>query len=316
MRWINAPEGTRDALFGECSARRARESAVGELFSGAGFREVSTPVIEYYDLFVRTGSPLPEESMFKLTDRSGRICVLRPDSTTPIARLAATRLSGQPLPLRLWYAQPVYRSDRALAGHSTELMQAGVEMIGAGGAGADAEILSLASKLLRAGDGEYTIELSHAGLFTSLCAELGLTDEKRESARALIERKSFAALGDELEEYSSNPAARDLMRLMRLSGGSEVLEEAKKCECAALREPLAYLEGLSKLLPGRSILFDFGMVHSIEYYTGVVFRGYISGAAGAVLTGGRYDKLLSLLGRDAPAVGFAADLDALGEVSL
>jgi len=54
-----------------------------------------------------------------------------------------------------------------------------------------------------------------------------------------------------------------------------------------------------------------GMVQSIEYYTGVVFRGYVTGAAGHVLTGGRYDALLGLLGRDAPAIGFALDLDAL-----
>ena len=316
MRWVNVPEGTRDVLFSECSMRHGRESAVGGIFSRAGFREVQTPVLEHYDLFVRTGAPLPEEMMFKVIDRSGRICVLRPDSTTPIARLAASRLAGDPLPLRLWYSQPVFRSDRALAGHSTEIPQAGVELIGLSGPEADREILALAAEVLNTGGSDFSLELSHAGIFSALCDGMGLSAEKRESIRTLIERKSFAALGDELEEYSALPEAGEMLRLMSLSGGAEVLDEALRSPCKALREPLSYLSELIKSLPGGKFTIDVGLVHSIEYYTGIVFRGYLPGAADAVLTGGRYDNLLGLLGRDAPAVGFVLDMDSLPEVLL
>ena len=86
---VNTPEGTRDKLFEESDRRRSAEAAITKLFRRRGYREVITPCVEYYDLFVQAQNPLPQESMLKLVDRSGRILVLRPDCTTPIARVAA-----------------------------------------------------------------------------------------------------------------------------------------------------------------------------------------------------------------------------------
>ena len=99
----NTPEGTKDLLFEECLARREVESILSELFLHRGFSEVMTPGIEYYDLFEGGGHPiLPEENMYKLTDSKGRLLVMRPDSTMPIARLTSARLRNAPLPLRLY----------------------------------------------------------------------------------------------------------------------------------------------------------------------------------------------------------------------
>lgn len=308
---IAPPEGTRDIIFEECTASRRQNARMEELFTRRGYREVSTPVLEYYDLFCRTGSPIPEQSMFKVIDRSGRICVLRPDSTTPIARLAATRLGSEPLPLRLWYAQPVFRSENAHNGAPAQLMQTGVELIGLSGRDADADLLHLSAECLRQTGGQIRIELSHAGIFLSLCDALSLSAGERETLRALILRKNFGMLGDALERYGNHPAAKDLSLLMRLSGGKKALADAKACQTPALYPALQELSELWELLPEDIFSVDFGMVQSIEYYTGVVFRGYAAGAAAEILIGGRYDNLLGLLGRDAPAIGFAVNMDAL-----
>ena len=106
---INTPEGTRDRLFAECRGRRRVRQALTGLFQGRGYGEVSTPEVEFYDLFLQSGSPLPQEAMLKIIDRGGRIMVMRPDCTTPIARVAATKLKNLPLPQRLYYDQLLFR---------------------------------------------------------------------------------------------------------------------------------------------------------------------------------------------------------------
>ena len=89
---INTPEGTRDRLFSECLERRQVQGALVALFRRRGYTEVITPEVEFYDLFVQSGNPIPQESMLKIVDRSGKIMVMRPDCTAPIARVAATKL--------------------------------------------------------------------------------------------------------------------------------------------------------------------------------------------------------------------------------
>ena len=102
---VNTPEGTRDRLFAECQERRQVQQRLTRLFRQRGFLEVSTPETEYYDLFAHSGCAIPQERMLKVSDPSGKICVMRPDSTTPIARVAATKLKTLTLPQRLYYEQ-------------------------------------------------------------------------------------------------------------------------------------------------------------------------------------------------------------------
>ena len=130
---VNTPEGTRDRLFSECQERRQVQARLTRLFRQRGYLEVSTPDTEFYDLFALSGSAIEQERMIKVWDGSGKICVMRPDSTTPIARVAATKLCSLPLPQRLYYDQPVYRANPVHAGSSREIPQCGVELIGAKG---------------------------------------------------------------------------------------------------------------------------------------------------------------------------------------
>lgn len=311
---VNTPEGTRDRLFAECQERRQVQAKLTRLFRQRGFLEVSTPDTEFYDLFALSGSAIPQERMLKVGDPSGKICVMRPDSTTPIARVAATKLKALPLPQRLYYDQTVYRSNPAHNGGSREIPQCGVELIGALGKKADLEIIVTAIDALRAcGAARFHVELGHAGFFRDLAARMELGEEKQEEMRALIEGKNFAALNKLLAPHEGDPACTALNRLSRLFGGAEVLDEAEKL--AGRTEAVDYLRGLYDELSaagyGPYVRFDLGMVHQIDYYTGVVFRGYVEGAGDAVLSGGRYDNLVGVFGREAQATGFAVDVDAV-----
>lgn len=311
---INTPEGTRDRLFAECADRRKVQNSLTDLFVQRGYAEISTPEIEFYDLFVQSGNPLPQESFLKVVDRSGKIMVMRPDCTAPIARVAATKLKAVPLPQRLYYNEPVFRSGQAHKGGSTEIAQCGVELIGAAGEDSDVEVIALAVEALKAvSPHPFHIELGHVGLFRALASEMEMGDAKTEQMRLLIEGKHFAALNDLLAPYRDKPAYAVLSRLSQLFGSIEVLDEAETL--VGKREEVEYLRSLYAALEKKDcaqyVRFDLGLVHQIDYYTGVVFRGYLEGAGAPVLSGGRYDNLVEKFGRPAPAIGFAVDADAV-----
>ena len=141
---ISTPEGTRDLLFSSCRALRQTENAVRDALEERGYSEIITPAVEYFDVFAQANPELDQDQMLKIIDKSGRICVARPDNTTPIARIAATRLDDAALPVRLYYSQKVFRSVSGDHGHKGEFLQVGAEFIGADGLEADKDILSAA----------------------------------------------------------------------------------------------------------------------------------------------------------------------------
>ena len=98
---INIPDGMRDLLFDEAVLQSEISGQLEKIYGYDGYGKVETPALEYYDAFNFTGQPLPQESMYKLTDNSGRLLVMRPDCTTPIARIVSTKLRNHPLPLKI-----------------------------------------------------------------------------------------------------------------------------------------------------------------------------------------------------------------------
>lgn len=312
------PEGTKDYLFEEAAARREVEARLRALFESRGFCEVVTPGIEFLDVFSVRGHGIPVETMVKLSDHKGRLMALRPDSTLPIARLCATRLRGEGLPLRLYYNQPVYSETRTLSGRSDEIMQAGVELIGEPSLRADLEMVTMAVQALECCP-DFRLELGHIGIFNALADSLGLGEEDREQLRLLIEAKNYPALGDLLDRWGGEAAV--LKQLPRLFGGEEVFDRAAKLlGDGAASDVLGYLrsiyQNVQKLGLGDRVSVDLGIVNRTDYYTGIVFKGYMEGHGVEVLSGGRYDTLLDEFGGSAGAIGFAVNLDALSRAVL
>ncbi len=315
------PEGTKDLLFGECIVRRKIENDLLDLFKSRGYSEIITPGLEFFDVFSLNSRYFPQENMYKLTDNKGRLMVMRPDSTMPIARVAATRLRDAALPLKLCYDQPVYRTEPALKGRSDEIVQAGIELIGSEQKIADLEVISTAVDSLRSCGMEFSLEIGHIGIFKALAEKLQATERETESIRKLIENKNFPALNDLLDSsFGVNSITAALKKLPALFGGEEVFEKAEQLmpddKILVILEELKqiYLDTVELCGGEGTITVDLGLVNKTDYYTGIIIKGYLQGHGDEVLSGGRYDKLLSEFGYDVPAIGFAVNVNAICKV--
>lgn len=310
------PEGTKDFLFAECSAMDDICGKIEDVFVSRGFKRVITPGIEFYDVFSVPCSGISQESMFKMTDNKGRLLVARPDSTLPIARMVSSRLKNSILPVRLYYKQAVYRNNPTLTGRRNEFMQMGIELLGVKGIRADLEILTTAINSISSVADDFRIELGHAEVFDALSKELEIDDEYKEKIRVSIEGKNYSALNNLLDKLSPCKAVTAIRSLPSLFGGEEVFEKANEiCKGTNAESALEYLHKIySDLIPlglGSKLIIDLGLVQRNDYYTGIVFTGYINGIGDAVISGGRYDKLLSEFDMPMGAAGFAVDTDAI-----
>ncbi|MCQ2465098.1 MAG: ATP phosphoribosyltransferase regulatory subunit [Oscillospiraceae bacterium] len=316
------PEGTNDLLFKECVMRRSVEKAVSEVFFERGYSEIITPGLEFLDVFNLNSRHFPQEDLYKLVDRKGRLIVLRPESTMPIARVVATRLKEATLPLRLCYNQCAFNVSTQMRGRSDQIVQAGIELIGSSDRITDFEVIETAAAVLeKCSTGNYSLEIGDIGFFKELMNQLSASDEEKETIRNFIETKNYPALNDILDSIGDNNVTKALKMLPRLFGGEEVFEKASKLFSDEKTE--AVLSGLRELfkdieklgLNGK-ITVDLGMVNKTDYYTGVILKGYIEGYGEPVISGGRYDRLISEFGYDVPATGFAVNVDAVTKVRL
>ncbi len=315
------PEGTKDYLFEECISSGEVQSKIRKCFTDRGYNRVDTPCIEFYDLFSMEVSGVPQEDMFKTTDNKGRLLVMRPDSTLPIARMASTRLKNYDMPLRLYYGQSVYRNNPTLLGRSNEIMQMGIELIGVTGKRADLEILTTAIDCLSAAVDDFRIEIGHSGFFDALTERLNADEDTIEAIRSSIESKNYSSLNNILDKLNPCPEVTAIRKLPRLFGGEEVIEKALRlCNGTKAENSLKYLKelyiALSKLNLGDKITLDLGIVQKTNYYSGIVFTAYVNGVGDAVISGGRYDKLMANFDLPTGAAGFAVNIDHLAEINL
>lgn len=314
------PEGTRDLLFDECLAKRSIQERLRKIFTAYGYSEVLTPGLEFYDVFNGKVRYFPQETLYKLVDGKNRLMVLRPDNTMPIARLAATRLRAESLPLKLYYNQSIFMVNPKNSGRDDEFTQSGIEILGGEKTAADYEALSLAAQALFTCDEDFRLEIGESGIFRTVVDDLNLPEEQAELIHSLIESKNYPALNEALSGIDG-AAAEACKALPSLFGESEVFTEAEKYMYNdQLKEKLSYLHGIYEALCSMGysgkIKVDLGLAHKKNYYTGILFRGYVEGYGQPVLSGGRYDTLLGDFGRNAAAVGFAVNVEAAAKVFL
>lgn len=314
------PEGTKDYLFKECTSVNLVCDKIQNVFENHYFHQVFTPTLEYYDLFANEKSGIEQEVMFKSTDNKGKIIVARPDSTLPIARMVATRLQNEILPVRLYYKQCVFRNHPTLTGKSNEIMQMGVELIGAEGKRADLEIITTAIDSLQTVSDDFRIELGHSMLFISLINSLNVNDSVKDNIKIFIENKNYSALNNALDKLEQDDTVEAIRKLPSLFGGEEVFDKALnyiKNEDALVA--LDYLKNLYSELQSLGledrIIVDLGLVQRNDYYSGIIFSGYVPGCGDAVLSGGRYDKIFDIFNCSMGASGFAININYLADES-
>lgn len=311
---VPLPAGVRDVLPVEAAELRALGDALAGAFRAFGYREVMTPLIEMEDVLDRA----EEDGLgraYRLFDDDGRVMVLRPDLTIPIARLVATRMGDHPDPVRVSYNARAVRPPAPGKIEGAEQRQAGIELVGAAGADADAEVIAaLAAGLAAAGVPDARIAIGSVALVSAVLgaatddpgAHRALWDALR--GRSVVDWRA-AARGLEV----AGVAGEVLGDLPALRGGTEVLDRiadafpGAKPDCERVAAVVDLVERHGVAAP----MVDMGVVRDWSYYSGVVIEAYAAGATAPVAVGGRYDGLAARFGRPRPSVGVAVALDML-----
>jgi ATP phosphoribosyltransferase regulatory subunit len=312
------PEGMQDILLGECVRKRCLEQQLRTLFALSGFCEIETPILEYYRTFDDDIYGFDAHRVWKTFDRQGSILALRPDSTIPAVRIAASRLKSEPLPLRLSYLQNIASFPSDADSFLNESTQAGVELMGESSPLADAEVIALAIDSLRsAGLKEFQIDLGQVDFFKGFMLEAGLTAEQTEIFRKYVEEKNMLAMQLFIRECEiPEKVSVRMMKLPQLYGDESVLKEAEAITgnnlcTGAIQNLRAILHALDGYGCRDYISIDLGMVHAVNYYSGMIFRGITGYLGRPLLSGGRYDQLPQRFGRAMPATGFGLSVNLL-----
>lgn len=300
--------GVRDLLPLDVLQKLWIEERLQRVFRRWGYERIITPTLERLETLQASGS-VDLGGILQLRDAEGTSLGLRPDPTPSLARAVATRLKDIPWPVRLSYQTNVFRTTA----RPQEFYQAGVELIGAGGTFADAEVLLLL--------GEALAELQLSG-WTLILGSVGFTRAwlaqvpegmRRRMRQALASLDRVAVLSDPgLPEV----VREGLLLLFDLRGDPpSVLARANAL--SPVEAERAELHSLATLVGwlaerGVPVVLDLSLVEDFDYYTGIIFE--VTAADRLVGRGGRYDELLASYGRPAPGAGFALNLDALQQV--
>ncbi|NLW58766.1 MAG: ATP phosphoribosyltransferase regulatory subunit [Firmicutes bacterium] len=321
MRNREIPKGLRDFLPDEVKIRRKMEKKALDLFRSYGYKEVRTPTFEYLEVIEAGTCRDIREELFLFIDREGRIVSLRQEMTVGIARMAATHLREAVFPQRLCYIANVFRHVQPQKAQYREFWQMGIELLGASGSRADAEVINIAVETLRTmGLDNFRISLNQIEIFNSLLAESEMTETEKKRVRHLVEKKDLVELARVLNNSHCDDELKEtIARLPVLHGGIEVLDQLGKVEknrraSQAVAELLKVYEDLQAYGVEDYIVIDMGVLRGLDYYTGIVFEGYSSELGYGLLGGGRYDNLLNQFGFACPATGFAIGMDRLALV--
>jgi len=307
---VRLPAGVRDWLPHELARKREVEQQMRAVFGRWAYEEVETPMIERFDVLERGLGEETAELLFQFNDRRSTALALRPEMTTPVARLVSTRMREQPLPLRLAYVAPVFRYyEQPQEGRMRELTQAGAELIGAPGVDADAETLFMAIEALdEIGLPDARFDVNDARVVDGILAGVGLDGERALEAKEHIKRRNVVALA-----AYDRPVLTEFA--LRRGGHASIAAARRICRT---EQSLAALDALDVLLRraealgyGDRVTVDFALLRDLEYYTGFLFEGYVGEIGMSLCGGGRYDSLLPRFGYPVAAVGWTAGVERL-----
>ena len=287
------------------------------LYGQYGYRLYRMATFEDYDLCVRNRDFLTGDRFITFTDAGGRLMALKPDITLSVIR------SGDDKPgirQKLCYNENVFRPDRG-SGAFREIPQAGLECTGDLTEADIFEVVTLAAKSLSLISDESLLDLSHLGLLGALLDGISPDGElRREVARCIATKNTHdLALICRLQGIGGS-RLDEIVFLAGLYGPlGEVLPRLEPyCESPAAVAAFAMLARLSKALEGEGLAekvrFNFAVINDMNYYNGIVFRGFVRGISEGILSGGQYDPLMRRMGRQSGGIGFALRLDLLEEL--
>ena len=318
IQMFEKPLGMRDD-FPLIAKRKAQLREVGTtIMQQRGYDLLQTPALEYYDTIGKI-SAIPDNSLFKLLDSQGKTLVLRPDMTSPIARVAASKLLKEKMPARLGYYSSIFRAQNREGGRPAEFEQMGVELIGDDSLYADAEVIILASAILQQLQVDRVrIVIGHTQLLQLILEGFGLDNGQIDKVRSALVSKNSVEF-EQLAEVL--PIAEQRVELFKKLSSSSNLEEwgqwidqDNQKQVELFEEMLKFESILKRNDLAESVSYDLSFISHMTYYTGMVFEIYGSGSGFALGNGGRYDGLMKQFGLHVGATGFGLRVDRLLEV--
>ncbi len=307
---IQTPRGTRDILPETQVYFDYVEKVFESVVSSAGFAKITTPVFEDTNLFVRgvgEGTDIVEKEMYTFKDRSDNSLTLRPEGTASIVRAyLEDGMQSWSQPVKLYYFEPMYRYDRPQAGRYREFWQFGFEMIGDKSALADAVVITTAYRIYEKLGLKDTLSMQINSIGCSECRPKYL----RELTKYYKENEKELC-ADCKKRFVTNPLRLLDCKEKRCQALAEEAPQILSSLCPAchdhFKEVLEYLDEIG-------ILYEINprLVRGLDYYTRTVFEFWNGndGAQNSLGGGGRYDKLVEILGgQSTPALGFAGGVD-------
>lgn len=313
MRYL--PDGVHDYLPNEFRYKHRIEEIFRRTFELSGYEEVMPPTFEYNENFNCVSDfVFDENNLYRFFDKKGNVLTLRPDVTTQVARISATKYESYPL--KLCYIANVFRNNDPQNGKMHEFTQAGIELLGASNELSDAECIAVAIEAIRnTGLKNFKVDIGQIDFLKAVLEELNLECSEKKVLKNLLERKNQSGIEEFLKlNEIRGKNYKYVVELPFLFGDFKIIERAKKIyKLEKAHKALEYLENVYDILQDYEmesyITFDLGMTQTINYYTGIVFRIFAKDIGYAICTGGRYDNLLKNFGKDIHATGFAINVE-------
>ncbi|GLC89843.1 ATP phosphoribosyltransferase regulatory subunit [Lysinibacillus piscis] len=316
IKKFEKPLGMRDTLPKIYEKVETIRSIGREFLITRGYVFIKTPTVEYFDT-VGKASAITDTQLFKLVDSQGNTLVLRPDMTTPIARVAASKLLKEMIPLRLAYFASVFRAQETEGGRPAEFEQMGIELIGDNSVFADAEVIITALELLqRFALTQFKVTIGHAGILNCILQDYTESIEQQQILRSLLVQRNFVGFEEAVESFDLPKAKSDA--LLQFIEEAVTVNDIRDIEKYVRKnDALTYMQQLATLLEAANlaeyIAFDFTLSSHMSYYTGMLFEIFATGSGFPLGNGGRYDGLLDVFGSKVGATGFSIRVDRLLE---
>jgi len=299
---------------------KSEEAAVytlRSLYKKYGYLPYKMGKFEEYELYVTNKDFLVSDRVITFNDTNGKLMALKPDVTLSIIKNAEDAKGEK---TKVYYNENVYRVSESTH-QFKEIMQAGLECVGDIDFYDVYEAVYLAAKILELINPDFILDISHLDILTSVLDEISGDESFRAEIVKCIKEKNKHDIERICQSYGIDPLATDKLCSFagiygKLGNTIPVLEAI--CTNERSKKALSEIKELYSLLCGSGyedrIYFDFSIVNDMNYYNGIVFKGFLNGIFTGILAGGRYDKLMHRMGRRSGAVGFALYLDLLEQM--
>lgn len=299
------------------SALKNDEKAVfklRQLYTKYGYSQYKMSKFEEYDLYVRNKDFLISDSVITFTDTNGKLLALKPDVTLSIIK---NTKDEDNCVKKVFYDENVYRISKGAHSYK-EIMQSGLECIGSVDVYNIYEVLMLACESLKSISNDCVLDISHLGLLSDVIDQVKISPENKKYALKCISEKNIHELINICKNDGVNDECTDVLKKIVQTYGSpsKVLSEIESTienyiDTTKFNELKLITDALEQNGYADMIRLDFSVINDMNYYNGIVFKGFINNIPSGVLSGGQYDNLMTKMGRKSKAIGFAVYLDML-----